>query len=98
MTPRLCYTIWFSQRTGSTLLCKALEATGIAGTPNEWFYKWIRDQDVSDPTELQIRLWESGSTPNGVFGLKHSFYEPAFSQLVELLPRFQLVLKKGGTG
>ena len=37
MKPRLPYTIWFSQRTGSTLLCKALESTGIAGKPNEWF-------------------------------------------------------------
>gem|GEM_PF-4288901 len=29
MKPRSSYTIWFSQRTGSTLLCKALESTGI---------------------------------------------------------------------
>ena len=36
MKPELSYTIWFSQRTGSTLLCQALEATGIAARPREW--------------------------------------------------------------
>jgi len=38
MKPELSYTIWFSQRTGSTLLCKALASTRIAGNPNEWLY------------------------------------------------------------
>ena len=37
--PQLSYTIWFSQRTGSTLLCKGLKSTGIAGNPSEWLYK-----------------------------------------------------------
>ena len=36
MVPQLSYTIWFSQRTGSSLLCNALESTGVAGKPNEW--------------------------------------------------------------
>lgn len=36
MRPVLSYTIWFSQRTGSTLLCHALESTGVAGRPGEW--------------------------------------------------------------
>lgn len=40
MEPKLSYTIWFTQRTGSTLLCQALEGTGIAGVPNEWFWHW----------------------------------------------------------
>lgn len=79
MPPRRCYTIWFSQRTGSTLLCQALEATGLAGIPNEWFYRWLADQHQHDPAKLQMLLWENGSTPNGIFGLKHSFYEPHFS-------------------
>ena len=72
MKPILSYTIWFSQRTGSTLLCKALEAARVAG----------------NHTELQRRLWEIGSTPNGAFGLKHSFHEPDFSQLFELFHMF----------
>lgn len=88
MEPKLSYTIWFSQRTGSTLLCKALEATKIAGNPNEWFYRWLKDQPWNNPKELQMRLWENGSTSNGVFGSKHSFYEPHFRQLIELLRKF----------
>ena len=84
MRPNLSYTIWFTQRTGSTLLCKALEATGIAGNPGEWLYGWLNDQHSDDPQELQRRLWEIGTTPNGIFGLKHSFHEPHFRQLLDL--------------
>ena len=88
MQPKLSYTIWFTQRTGSTLLCQALEATGIAGVPNEWFWHWLREQPREDPADLQLRLWEGGSTSNGVFGVKHSFHEPLFSQLLELFQQF----------
>ena len=84
MRPNLSYTIWFTQRTGSTLLCKALEATGVAGNPGEWLYGWLNDQHSDDPQELQRRLWEIGTTTNGVFGLKHSFHEPHFSRLLDL--------------
>jgi LPS sulfotransferase NodH len=84
MKPRLSYTIWFTQRTGSTLLCKALEATGVAGIPNEWLYTWWKEQQWNNPVELQRQLWEHGSTSNGVFGLKHSFYEPHFTTLIEI--------------
>jgi LPS sulfotransferase NodH len=88
MKPSLSYTIWFTQRTGSTLLCKALEETHIAGVPHEWLYTWLDDQHVTDPAELQLRLWEHGSTPSGVFGLKHSFHEPHFTQLIETFRKF----------
>ena len=88
MKPKLSYTIWFSQRTGSTLLCQALEATGIAGVPKEWFWRWLSHQSGSDPEELQRRLWENGSTSNGVFGVKHSFHEPHFRQMLERFRTF----------
>jgi LPS sulfotransferase NodH len=88
MKPNLSYTIWFTQRTGSTLLCKALEGTEIAGVPHEWLYTWLDDQHVNDSAELQIRLWEQGSTTNGVFGLKHSFHEPHFTKLIETFRKF----------
>lgn len=91
MKPRLSYTIWFSQRTGSTLLCKALEATGIAGIPNEWLlnvFKSDYSSTFSHPAQLQSNLWKFGSTANGVFGLKHSFHEPHFSQLIETFRAF----------
>lgn len=91
MEPKLSYTIWFTQRTGSTLLCKALEATKIAGIPNEWLYRWLDDQHVNahaSQAEVQMRLWERGSTSNGVFGLKHSFHEPHFTKLIETFRQF----------
>src|SRR5690349_16201542 len=88
MRPRLSYTIWFTQRTGSTLLCKALEETGVAGRPHEWLYTWLDEQGHDDPAALQNRLWEYGSTSNGVFGVKHSFHEPHFTKLIETFRRF----------
>jgi trehalose 2-sulfotransferase len=88
MKPTLSYTIWFTQRTGSTLLCKALEKTQVAGIPAEWLYTWFGEQHVDNPAELQRRLWQSGTTPNGVFGLKHSFHEPHFTKLIETFRHF----------
>lgn len=91
MKPNLSYTIWFSQRTGSTLLCKALEATGMAGKPREWFNckpDLLDDFHQTNHAELQEYLWNLGSTPNGVFGINHSYYEPHFSQLIETLQKF----------
>jgi LPS sulfotransferase NodH len=89
MIPQLSYTIWFSQRTGSTLLCQALESTGIAGRPREWLLgdDLLVRYGASDSVELRERLWEAGSTANGVFGLKFSFYEPHFSRVLAELGR-----------
>jgi trehalose 2-sulfotransferase len=75
MCPTLSYIIWFSQRTGSTLLCKALESTGIAGRPNEWLhdpetFNLCKTYKVNTAEALQQTLWEVGTTPNGVCGLK----------------------------
>ncbi len=91
MKPKLSYTIWFTQRTGSTLLCKVLEATGIAGKPNEWFNckpDLLSEFRQTSYAELQEHLWNAGSTANGVLGINHSFYEPHFGQLIETLRRF----------
>ena len=85
MKPRLSYTIWFSQRTGSTLLCKALEATRIAGRPNELLQNpsLLDDRHAGHYEDLQKHLWEIGSTPNRVFALKHSLCEPRFSLILQ---------------
>jgi LPS sulfotransferase NodH len=91
MQPRLSYTIWFSQRTGSALLCKALESTGIAGRPREWFNckpDLLTDFHQSTYADLREYLWNLGSTANGVFGISHSYYEPHFSYLIETLRKF----------
>jgi LPS sulfotransferase NodH len=91
--PILSYTIWFSQRTGSTLLAKALASTGLAGKPNEWLYindekDFLEHYGVRDYPELQERLWDLGSTSNGVFGIKMGYYEPGFSRVLDILKQF----------
>ena len=91
MKPQHSYTIWFTQRTGSTLLYKALESTRVAGVPREWFNcppDLLETFHQSSYTELQEYLWKLGSTPNDIFGISHSFYEPHFSQLTETLRKF----------
>ena len=93
MKPRLSYTIWFSQRTGSSLLCKALQSTRIAGNPQEWFLTQdkkdlLEKYGLSDYAVLQEHLWQLGSTPNGVWGVKTSYSEPTFSKLLEAFCRF----------
>ena len=91
MKPKLSYTIWFTQRTGSTILCKTLESTGIAGNPREWFNcppDLLSTFRKADHAELQAYLWKLGTTANGVFAINHSFYEPHFSQLIETLKKF----------
>lgn len=95
ITPRLSYTIWFSQRTGSTLLCKALQSTGIAGKPGEWLncytpsdFNLLDKYQLSNYAELQQRLWQLGTTSNGVFGLKAAIFEPYFSKIIDTFKQF----------
>ena len=75
MKPKISYTIWFSQRNGSSLLCEGLKATGIAGRPGELLQirectSLLEFYQVKDYSTLQSKLWQAGMTPNGVFGLK----------------------------
>ncbi|QHT61475.1 hypothetical protein GXP70_16895 [Paenibacillus lycopersici] len=70
--PALSYTIWFSQRTGSTLLSEALTSTGIAGNPAEWLHYQHNDPATMTPGKLEA-IWRHGMTPNGIFGLKIQF-------------------------
>lgn len=88
MKPKLSYTIWFTQRTGSTLLCKALAGTGIAGNPEEWLLKLFERPHINDNAGEQEQLWKWGSTSNGIFGLKYGFSEPHFSKLLEAFRAF----------
>ena len=64
-------------RTGSTLLCFALQATGIAGHPDESFHPGIREEaqdrkklGVTDEALFIPRWIEVSMTRNGVFGSK----------------------------
>ncbi|MEM8821638.1 MAG: Stf0 family sulfotransferase [Pseudomonadota bacterium] len=51
----LSYTIWFSQRVGSTWLCDALAATGIAGRPAELLH-------TGEPADLPMQYGEADAT------------------------------------
>ena len=90
MKPKLSYTIWFSQRTGSTLLCRALASTGIAGNPSEWLSSddLLDKYQLDNYAELQQRLWQSGSTSNGIFGVKAGICNPYFRNLLNTLKQF----------
>lgn len=90
MKPEKSYIIWFSQRTGSTLLCKALESTGVAGTPEEWFLNsdLKKEYQADDYTELQQKIWNKGISKNGVFGAKISFYQPHNDKIINTLKQF----------
>jgi LPS sulfotransferase NodH len=83
MKPERSYTIWFAQRTGSTLLCRALTDTGIAGKPNEW----LNACDDISAFDIQNDLWDKGTTENGVFGIKFSMYRPLFDTVINLFRR-----------
>lgn len=87
MRPEKSYTIWFTQRTGSTLLCKALHSTGIAGNPHECLgMNYLERYEKSDkPWEL---IWKEGLGDNGVFGVKHSHYQPQWQKVMSILKRF----------
>ncbi|GAB1155123.1 Stf0 family sulphotransferase [Paenibacillus illinoisensis] len=70
--PSQSYTIWFSQRTGSTLLSEALGSTGVAGKPGEWLHFQHKSPETLKHADLE-QIWEMGTTPNGVFGIKINF-------------------------
>ena len=78
------YVICTSPRSGSTLLCKLLAATGVAGNPASYFHEpsvteWAADLDLSlDPSlpEPQVlaqvfaAVIAKGNAGTGLFGLR----------------------------
>jgi LPS sulfotransferase NodH len=81
-TPRTCYLIAASPRSGSQLLGALLTSTGLAGFPDEHFNPWhmghaahsFPDDLIYNPEHIQ-RLIEKHTTPNGVFGTKAHFLQ-----------------------
>ena len=94
-TPDVCYTIWFRQRQGSTMLCDALERTGVAGRPGEWIGPYWETQDLlgihgcRGLPELQEKLWSRGATGNGVLGVNVSFIGIPFGKMMDSLKTSQ---------
>src|SRR5579871_563866 len=85
MHPRACYFVCFSARSGSTMLCEALVNTGVAGRPEEYFpdeglfvatgaalqrAEWVQDWGGEPFVEALNRVFDWGTTENGVFGAK----------------------------
>jgi LPS sulfotransferase NodH len=76
MTPTRSYLIWFTQRVGSTLLAQALEDTGIAGRPREWF-----NGRLPETSSLQQWLWAHATGANGVLGVKYGMLPELHARL-----------------
>ncbi len=81
-SPRTCYLIASSPRSGSQLLGALLTSTGLAGFPTEHFNPWhMGDATNFFPDDLVYgqehirRLIEKHTTPNGVFGTKAHFLQ-----------------------
>jgi LPS sulfotransferase NodH len=75
MEPRASYLICATPRSGSFLLCEALKDTGLAGRPEEYFWRndepfWSERWGVSSYAECVASAKEQGATPDGVFGVK----------------------------
>jgi LPS sulfotransferase NodH len=73
MKPELSIIVVGVQRSGTSLLCEALKATGVAGTPEEYFLPygeadWVRDQSQHDIRSHIAAILRRGITPNRVFG------------------------------
>jgi len=75
MKPTISYLICATNRSGSFLLCEALKNTGIAGNPEEYFWRddepfWKERWKVSDYGDYLSKAIEQGTSSNGVFGAK----------------------------
>jgi LPS sulfotransferase NodH len=75
MRPHTSYLVCATPRSGSFLLCEALKTSGIAGRPEEYFWRddepfWKNRWGVSFYADYVAHAIEEGTTPNGVFGAK----------------------------
>ncbi len=73
--PLRSYLVCAHWRTGSTLLCEALQATGLAGVPDEYFWTdYVKDYkalwQVETDAEYLDALKVKAATSNGVLGAK----------------------------
>jgi trehalose 2-sulfotransferase len=78
IAPTRHYIVAATPRTGSSLLCEGLSATGIAGRPAEvfapdfrdpWYKRWGVRRDAPFSEYLNSAR-QFGTTPNGVYGMK----------------------------
>jgi LPS sulfotransferase NodH len=94
MKPKISYLICTTPRSGSWLLSDALQMTGLAGRPREYFSpalesEWLKRCQASTPSsyaDFVVMVKENGTSPNGVFGCKLHWYH--FQHLVAKLREF----------
>jgi len=82
-TANVSYFISTAPRTGGFLLAEALQSTGIAGRPREYFdpvieRKWIERQPVRPATPYFETAIAEGMSSNGVFGAKVLWHQFAY--------------------
>ena len=91
------YVICTSPRSGSTLLCKLLAATGISGIPGSYFHTpsisdWLNDLDLAAPEGAAERdvlaaifgaARATGTGDTGLFGLR--LQRPSFAFFMQKL-------------
>lgn len=92
-TPTKSYRIWHTPRVGSSLLCKLLEQTGVAGTPGEHLTlhgeEHLKEKyQVQTYAEFKQKFWELGSGGQNIMGLKKGYHighdTPLFQELCQL--------------
>jgi trehalose 2-sulfotransferase len=93
--PRRAYWVCFTPRTGSALLCQLLRTTGVAGRPEEYFWRdneprYRAQWHVTTYHDYLARALEEGTTPNGLFGAKvgTGVYLTHFLHQLWTLPQF----------
>ncbi len=78
------YIICATPRSGSTLLCKLLSATGVAGAPNSYFHQpnisaWLKSLDLTPDIsatrqetlrEILSAAQQKGTSDSNIFGLR----------------------------
>jgi trehalose 2-sulfotransferase len=98
MKPHTSYVICAVQRSGSFLLCEALKNTGLAGFPEEYFLngegwedgEWARKNGVTTRSDYLRLVFETGTSPNGVFGTKIMWnYFPILLERLRELPEYK---------
>lgn len=94
--PTSSYLVCGTPRSGTSLLCGLLAGTGVAGRPEEYFWRgdepfWSERWGVSGFADYLRAAVAHGSTPNGVFGAK-----VMWSYLPDLLGK--LAALPGGRG
>lgn len=95
MESHISYLICATNRSGSFLLCEALKNTGIAGMPEEFFWRndepaWKERWKISSYEDYVANAIRQGSTPNGVFGAKVMWgYLDDFVQKLRGIPKYQ---------